>query len=50
MKKTRTELNVDSIGTQDSALTKNEEKSISDYIKSRKEMKTNKQAKSKIDA
>ena len=36
MKKKSKELDVDFIGTQDSSLTKEEEKSISDYIRIRK--------------
>ena len=46
MKTRMKELDVDSIGTQDSALTKAEEKAISDYIRMHKSKIIRKPAKS----
>ena len=48
MKNKRVELDVDFIGTQPSKLTKEEEKAISDYIRSHK-VKMKKNSKDKVD-
>ncbi len=50
MKKQRTELDVDSIGTQQSALTKKEEMAISEFIRSRKVKKKPSTLKAKVKA
>jgi len=50
MKKQKTELDVDFIGTQQSALTKKEEKAISEFIRSRKVKKKTSTLKTKVKA
>jgi hypothetical protein len=50
MKNKRIELDVDFIGTQPSKLTKEEEKAISDYIRSQKTKMRQKKSKDKVDA
>ncbi len=50
MRKKRLELNVDTIGSQKDVLTKNEEKMISEYIRSRKRGRNEKTSKNKISA
>jgi hypothetical protein len=49
MKNKRDELDVDFIGTQPSKLTKEEEKKISDYIRSQKAKMRKKKSKDKVD-
>ena len=49
MRKKRIELDVDFIGTQPSKLTKEEEKAISDYIRSHKAKTRQKKSKDKVD-
>ena len=49
MKNKRNELDVDFIGTQPSKLTKEEEKMISDYIRSHKAKMKQKKSKDKVD-
>ncbi len=49
MKTKRIELDVDFIGTQPSKLTKEEEKMISDYIRSHKVKMRSKKSKDKVD-
>ena len=49
MKTKRIELDVDFIGTQPSKLTKEEEKMISDYIRSHKEKMKQNKSKNKVD-
>ncbi len=48
MKKQKTELDVDIIGTQESALTKKEELAISEFIRSRKVKKKASTLKTKV--
>jgi hypothetical protein len=48
MKTKRIELDVDFIGTQPSALTKDEEKAISDFIRSHKAKMSQKSIKDKV--
>ncbi len=50
MGKQRIELDVDFIGTQESTLTKKEEKAISEYIRERRAKKKLKTSKDKIKA
>jgi len=48
MKKQRTELDVDFIGSQQSVLTKKEEMAISEFIRSRKVKKKSSTSKTKV--
>jgi len=50
MAKQGIELDVDHIGTQDSTLTKKEEKAISEYIRARRAKKRSKTSKERIKA
>ncbi len=50
MRKKKKELNVDSIGNQKEKLTKDEERMISDFIRSHKRSKSKKDSKDKISA
>ncbi len=50
MKKQKTELDVDFIGTQESALTKKEELAISEFIRSRKSKRKLTTSKPKVGA
>lgn len=50
MKKKKIDLNVDSIGNQKEKLTKEEERMISDFIRSNKKIKSKKESKDKMSA